>query len=267
MHGRLLREVAIFACVNGPGGGRIVAGGFQGMPFDLIQEWGFGRGALDELGKVDDAPILHAVADASKSKLVGVTTRHVFTVDLDRGKIETVGEVSGAGRVALGSKGGIFGQADSSHLWRYDVGTSKLEQQAVQLPKGVWGKVPLTWARDRQRGLLYTADAEGTLFSFDEAHGFSAPLGRTLLAPAGPMAVTHDGRVFGFCGLEMAKMFCYNPRTREVTNLGVAVSVLERRRYGYVFGDAVTGRDGQIIFGEDDDLGHLWLYFPRIQTI
>ncbi len=70
------------------------------------------------------------------------------------------------------------------------------------------------------------------------------------------MAVTHDGRVFGFCGTEMAKMFCYNPRTREATNLGVAVSVLERRRYGYVFGDAVTGRDGQIIFGEDDDLGH-----------
>jgi hypothetical protein len=81
------------------------------------------------------------------------------------------------------------------------------------------------------------------------------------------MAVTHDGRVFGFCGPEMAKMFCYNPRTREATNLGVAVSVLERRRYGYAFGDAVTGRDGQIIFGEDDDLGHLWLYFPRIQAL
>ena len=80
------------------------------------------------------------------------------------------------------------------------------------------------------------------------------------------MAVTHDGRVFGFCGAEMAKMFCYNPGRGQVTNLGVAVSVLERRRYGYVFGDAVTGRDGQIIFGEDDDLGHLWLYFPRIQA-
>ena len=65
----------------------------------------------------------------------------------------------------------------------------------------------------------------------------------------------------------MAKMFCYNPRAREANNLGVAVSVLERRRYGYVFGDAVTGRDGQIVFGEDDDLGHLWLYFPRIQTL
>jgi hypothetical protein len=44
------------------------------------------------------------------------------------------------------------------------------------------------------------------------------------------------------------------------------VSLFQRRRYGYVFGDAVTGRDGEIIFGEDDDGGHLWLYFPRIQA-
>jgi hypothetical protein len=63
----------------------------------------------------------------------------------------------------------------------------------------------------------------------------------------------------------MAKMFCYHPGARAITNLGVAVSVLERRRYGYVFGDAVTGRDGQVFFGEADDLGHLWLYFPSIQ--
>jgi len=47
--------------------------------------------------------------------------------------------------------------------------------------------------------------------------------------------------------------------------LGCAVSVIERRRYGYEFGDAALGRDGQLYFGEDDDLGHLWIYFPRIQ--
>ena len=28
----------------------------------------------------------------------------------------------------------------------------------------------------------------------------------------------------------------------------------------------VTGRDGEIIFGENDDLGHLWLYFPKIEA-
>jgi hypothetical protein len=80
------------------------------------------------------------------------------------------------------------------------------------------------------------------------------------------MAVTSDGRLFGFCGDGIAKMFCYDPGRRDITDLGAAVSVLERRRYGFVFGDAVTGRGGEIIFGEDDDLGHLWLYFPSTLT-
>ena len=253
------------ACVNGPSGGRVVAGGFEGLPFDLIQEWGFSRPALQQLGKVNGEPIVHTVADSSKKVLVGTTSEHLFTVDMEGGSIKIVSDVPSSGRLALGSKGGIFGQDDSAHLWRYDVPAGKIERKAVALPEGAWGKAPLTWAKDQRSGLLYTADADGRLFSVDEDHGFSGPLARTLLSPVGPMAVTHDGRVFGFCGTEMAKMFCYNPRTREATNLGVAVSVLERRRYGYVFGDAVTGRDGQIIFGEDDDLGHLWLYFPRIQ--
>jgi hypothetical protein len=221
---------------------------------------------LQEVGKVNGEPIVHAVTDPSKKVLVGTTSGHLFTVDIEGGSIKVVDEVPGSGRLALGSKGGIFGQDGSAHLWRYDAASGKLERKAVALPEGAWGKVPLTWAKDQHSGLLYTADADGQLFSLDEERGFSGALARTLLAPVGPMAVTHDGRVFGFCGPEMAKMFCYNPRTREATNLGVAVSVLERRRYGYVFGDAVTGRDGQIIFGEDDDLGHLWLYFPRIQA-
>lgn len=252
------------ACVNGPDGGRIVTGGLQSLPFDLIQEWGFSRTPFQELGKTNGEPIVHAVADASRSSLVGITTSHLFTVDLDAGKIDVLGEVPGTGRIALSSKGGIVGQDGPAHLWRYDPGSKQLQRQAIRLPTGVWTKAPLSWARDPRNGLLYAADGEGNLFSYDEAHGFSAPLGRTLLAPVGPWAVTHDGRLFGFCGSEMAKLFCYHPGQGQVTNLGVAVSVLERRRYGYVFGDAVTGRDGQIIFGEDDDLGHLWLYFPRI---
>jgi hypothetical protein len=80
------------------------------------------------------------------------------------------------------------------------------------------------------------------------------------------MAVTFDGRLFGFCGNEMSKMFCFDPATGKVANLGVAASVLERRRYGYTFSDAVTGRDGEIVFGENDNGGHLWLYFPRIKA-
>ena len=255
----------VVSCVNGPDGGRVIATSFQGLPFDLIQEWGFGRPSLDEWGKTGGEKILHGVTDASKSSVLGITTRHVFTVDAEHGKVELRDEIPGRGRIAVGSKGGIFGQDGARHLWRFDVESQRLARRAVELPAGDWEKVSLTWARDQRSGLLYTTDAAGNLFSFDETRGFSAVLGRTALTPVGPMAATHDGRVFGFCGAEMSKMFCLDPRKSEVANIGVAVSVLERRRYGYVFGDAAVGRDGQIYFGENDNLGHLWIYFPSIQ--
>ena len=253
------------ACVNGPGGGRIVGGALEGLPFDLIQEWGFSRPPIENWGNVNGEPIVHAIAANAGELLVGITTGHLFTVDIENRKLEVAGEVPGRGRIAVGSQGGIFGLDGPRHLWRYDSSSRKQQRQAVELPGDAWGQAPFVWAREGHSGLLYTADANGTIFSFDEKRGFSAPLGKTLLAPVGPIAVTHDGRVFGFCGSEMAKMFCYEPDNGAVKNLGVAVSVLERRRYGYVFGDAVTGRDGQIFFGEDDDLGHLWLYFPAIR--
>ena len=261
-------KTKFLACVNGPsGGGRILTSNLEPWPYDLIQEWGFERHPFDDLGEVAAGEaIIHAVADASRDHVVGVTTRHLFTVDLAAPKIQVVEEVSGSGRLAVGSKGGILGSDGAGHLWRYDSQTQNLEREAFKLPGGRWDKAPQVWARAGQSGLLYTADDDGQLFSFDEERGFSASLGKTLLAPVGPMASTFDGRVFGFCGSGIAKMFCFDPGRREITNLGVAVSLFERRRYGYAFGDAVTGRDGEIVFGEDDDGGHLWLYFPRIQA-
>jgi hypothetical protein len=74
------------------------------------------------------------------------------------------------------------------------------------------------------------------------------------------------------CGMQLKRvpqkdkrrMFCLDPARRRLDDLGCAVSVIQRRRYGYQFAAAMTGRDGEILFGEDDDFGHLWLYFPRI---
>ena len=72
------------------------------------------------------------------------------------------------------------------------------------------------------------------------------------------------GRLFGCCGEGICRFFVYDPAVGEVADIGCAVSVLERRRYGYQFAEAVVGRDGQVYFGEDDALGHLWIYFPSI---
>ncbi|MGO9241512.1 MAG: hypothetical protein ACLQBJ_11945 [Bryobacteraceae bacterium] len=259
-------DSSVFAFVNGPRGGRAISAPLLDLaPQDLIQEWGFERPELTDHGEcIPGEPVVHAVMDASRNTIVGITSRHIFTMDPASPKARVLAEAPGSGRLAAGAHG-VYGRDDGDSLWRFDAASHSLERRAVKLPDG-FGDHALMWSTNHGDSLLYTADAHGNLFSFDQSHGFSPPLGRTPLTPVGPLGVTFDGRVFGFCGDEMAKMFCYDPATRQIANLGVAVSVIERRRYGYVFGDAVTGRDGEIIFGEDDNGGHVWMYFPRIRS-
>jgi hypothetical protein len=253
------------AFVNGPKGGRAIGAPLVNLAQqDLIQEWSLGRPALRDLGEcVAGEAVTHAVADASRAIAVGVTPRHLFTVDIASGKIQPIGEVPAGGRIAAAANG-VYGRDGAAHLWRFDVKTGAIARQAVPLPSGDWD-LPLVWAKDPRTGTLFTADKQGRIFPFDETRGFGEPLGTAPLTPVGTMAATLDGRLFGFCGDEMAKMFCYDPATRAVTNLGVAASVIERRRYGYVFADAVTGRDGEILFAENDNGGHLWVYFPKVR--
>jgi hypothetical protein len=251
------------AFVNGPHGGRAVAIPHLNLAEDWIQEWGLEEPVLKELGEcVPGEPVVHAVSAPSGKIAVGVTSHHLFAVDFESGLISVVGEAPGRGHLAVG-RAAVFGLDDGTRLWRFDIASRRIRRAVVQLPEGNWTG-PLRWARDPHSGLLFTADTDGRLFSFDENKGFHA-LGRTHLAPVGPIALVPDGRLFGFCGEEMANLFCCDIASGSVTNLGVAASVLEHRRYGYQFGGAVTGPDGEIVFGENDNGGHLWLYFPKIK--
>jgi hypothetical protein len=209
--------------------------------------------------------VVHAVATPPGS-VVGVSSRRVFRLDLESRAFELLGEAPAGGRIAVTPEGNVVGRDGEHSLWHFAAKQSTFRRDAIPLPAGAW-RHPLHWARATRGGPLFTADEAGHIYSFDEARGFGEPLGQAMLTPAGPMAATFDGRVFGFCGTEMSRLFCLDPRRRTVSNLGGAASVIERRRYGYVFGDAVTGRDGEIVFGENDNGGHLWLYFPRIQEV
>jgi hypothetical protein len=251
--------------VNGARGGRAIAIPKIDLAQDWIQEWGLDPPVLQDLGPcVANEPLVHAICDPSRSTVIGVTTSHLFTMEIESGKVSVIGEVSGRGRLGMGSSG-IFGQDDGARLWHFDLASGKIRRKAVDLPEGEWNS-GLRWARGGDPGQLLTADDAGRLFSFDENHGFRS-LGKAHLAPVGPMAMIPDGRLFGFCGTEIANLFCCDTVSGSVSNLGVAASVLEKRRYGYQFGDGVVGPQGEIVFGEDDNDGHLWLYFPKIKSV
>jgi hypothetical protein len=253
------------AFVNGARGGRAIAIPKIDLAQDWIQEWGLSPPVLQDLGScVANEPVVHAICDPARTTVIGVTTRHLFTVEIESGKVSVIGEVSGRGRLGLGSSG-VFGQDDGARLWHFDLASGKIRRAAVDLPEGEWNS-GLRWARGGDPGQLLTADDAGRIFSFDEKHGFRS-IGKAHLAPVGLMAMTPDGRLFGFCGTEIANLFCCDTVSGSVSNLGVAASVLEKRRYGYQFGDAVVGPQGEIVFGEDDNDGHLWMYFPKIKSV
>ena len=255
----------VLAFVNGARGGRAIAIPEIDLGQDWIQEWGLEPPVPQDLGEcVPSEPVVHAICDPSRSTLIGITTGHLFTVDVESGKVMVIGEVSGRGHLGM-SRSGVFGQDEGARLWHFDLASGKIRRGAVDLPEGEWTGA-LRWARGGDTALLLTADGAGHLFSFDENKGFHS-LGKAHLAPVGPMAMIPDGRLFGFCGAEMANLFCCDTISGSVSNLGVAASVLEQRRYGYQFGDAVTGPDGEIVFGEDDNDGHLWVYFPKIERV
>ncbi|MFZ0734278.1 MAG: hypothetical protein WAM79_18300 [Candidatus Sulfotelmatobacter sp.] len=253
------------AFVNGTRSGRAIRIPQIDLAQDWIQEWGLGPSVLEDLGEcVPGEPVVHAICEASRDIVIGITTNHLFTMDAESGKVTVIGEVPGRGHLAV-SNSGVFGQDEAARLWHFDLASGKIRRSALDLPKGDWSGA-LRWARGGDADQLLTADGSGQIFSFDGNQGFR-PLGKAHLAPVGPTAITSDGRLFGFCGEEMANLFCCDTTSGSVSNLGVAASVLEKRRYGYQFGDAVTGPDGEIVFGEDDNDGHLWVYFPKVKRV
>lgn len=261
-----LGEQSFLAFVNGPAGGKVVSRELQSLPFDLLQEWSsLKRTPFTDHGvPVAGERIVHAVAAPDRRLAVGQTERHVFTVTFDDPQFKIVAALAGRGRLFVDADGTIFGPSENGGLWSFDPRDRSFEPLAFALPaSGSWrGKISATLNPADKK--IYLADDNGAIFTFTQKDGVTGPYAKTTLPCVGTLAATFDGRVFGTCGAEVAHVFSYDPANGTLADLGVAGSVIHSRRYGHMFADAATGRDGEIIFGEYDNLGHLWLFFPRI---
>ncbi len=256
----------VIAAGKGPKGSLLVSTDYQGLPFDLIQEWGFGRNPVKTLAELPKGGGNPCVVTCEEGKtLICQSGGHLLRLEIESGNLTEIGLVPDSGRLLQVDQDAIYGFDEGTTLWRYQPSDNTLERKVVSLPEGFQMGDSLQWVRERGGGSCYLADAAGALFLFTQDKGFSPTIGKTRLAPVGSMAVTHDGRLIGSCGDGIGRLFVYSPRGGQVKDIGVAVSVLENRRYGYQFGAAVTGRDGEIYFGEKDNNGHLWIYFPRIE--
>ncbi len=258
-------EKTFLAAANGSAGGVLVHRKLQPLPFDLIQEWHFNRYPIEAIPLPGNEPIVHLLADSTRKSADVLTTNRLLRVEFETLAVQEIAKLPGRGRMARwGSK--IVGFDENNSLWTLETPSLELKRRALELPDGDWTSNHRPITRDNACGRLYLADDAGKIFALEATGRFTAELARVPVAPVGPMAVTNDGRLFGAYGEGMGMLFTFEPDTGRCASLGVAVSTFERRRYGYTFADAVIGRDGEVIFGENDNLGHLWLYFPRIKA-
>ena len=120
------------------------------------------------------------------------------------------------------------------------------------------------WTQGPEPGEYYGGTIDGFLFQFSPQEKRIICLGKpTEQSNITALAYT-GGKIYGLNGTpeDCVHFFCYNPATRELRDLGCILARSERPWNGYRCETMVRGKDGALFLGENDRIGHLFLYFP-----
>jgi hypothetical protein len=237
-------------------------------------------GRIEHLKRVSaQEGVAGIVLDRKRRILHGLTSKRgsLFSYSLDSNKVKWVDRVGGArealGKLTIDARGIVYGSGACGRLFRFDPDHERVEFTKWSAPslKGreAYNKVE-AWALDESTGLIYGGTIDGILFEFDPRNGGIVCLGKPIdQMRTRTLAVGNDGRVYGVGG-EVGKcchLFVYEPGTRQLRDLGVLLATLDRPWYGYEIECSVTGRDGEIYFGENDRLSSLFIYYPPVAAV
>lgn len=252
------------------------------LPADLIHEWHVVKTPAEKLCvPLEDegiacAVLTHDMMGAELIVGIGERTGTLFTYSIEEKKAELHGKVDDHGlfskALVVGRDGTVYGTGALGAIWRFGPLTHELEKMDLRIPSVASRAVrnqAESFALDPCSGLIYGGGtADGVLFVFNPEAGTVRSLGKpTCYRGVRGLAVTNDGRLFGMSGRreDIAHLFCYEPQTHELKDLGLVASVLQERAFGYEFSCGAVSRDGHIYFGEQDRGGHVWLYCPAIK--
>jgi len=214
--------------------------------------------------------------DSSRKRIYGLSTESgtFFAYDTDSGDVKLYGRVDEVGDFSevllTGLDGCVYGGKRLGWLYKYDPSQDRIVPLNVQIPsfagRAIYNKVDAL-ALDETNGILYGGSTDGILFYFDPQSSQIICLGKpTPLRRVRALTVGNDGVVYGVSGNVNggARLFRYDPETRDLRDLGVPRAIDQQFWHGYEFDVAITGLHGEIYLGESDRISHLFIYFPPI---
>lgn len=238
-----------------------------------------GEGFVDRLvTPVANEGIAALAVDNARHGAYGLSTKSgtFFTYDLLEGTVTPKGPVDNTNTfshvLVVDKEGNVYGARSLGELFKYDPEQDTLSPLGVRIPsvagRHCYNRLDSA-VLDEHTGLIYGGgSADGVVFVFDPATVTITALGKVTAEPRiRCMTVGLDGRVYGVAGDRdgMGHLFRYDPETRELADLGIPYSGMDRVWHGYEFDSACTGEFGEMYLGESDRVSHLFLYFPPVR--
>ena len=268
----------VYVTTTGNGTGAIYKHSAIPLPFDCLQEWGFSRPGFEKVATpFEDEGISCAVMDKAGRFIYGVSDRlgNFFAYDIETGELTTE-KVDGIKRfsrvIIMDTEGDVWGTAAGGTLWKYSTTERHITNTGIRIPAASGREVhnhAESFALDPFTGIIYgSGSSDGYLFAFNPRTQELKNLGKPGASPTiRCMSVDNTGRLFGIYGgaEDIGHLFCYDPEEGAFSDIGVPLSLFGVRTYGYVFGCAATGPDGEIYFGQTERNSHLWIYYPAIK--
>lgn len=233
---------------------------------DGIQEWGLNRPLFGRVQTFPGEPVRDAVA--LEDGVLCLTDWAVYLLDAEMGEVKArqpfqcVRCMRGARLMPCGDRRVLLDDAGRVHeILASQSAELQIVPHDVQLPAMDLPTIVTTHRGEHElivgdgQGMIVTANLDArTVCEHDPAP----------LAPVHCLAALPDGRIYGFCGDEIGRLFRTCALSCETTDLDVVATVYGARRYAYCMACALTNPDGHIVFGEYDRGGHLWIYCPPL---
>lgn len=220
--------------------------------------------------------IASLVIDNTRNLLYGLSNKKgiFFIYDILEKKTRVITQVDSLNEFSpsliIDKEENVYGVGVMGKLFKYNPEEDTLKKLNVSIPslKGreLYNRVD-SWKLDDCTGAIYGGTIDGILFRFEPDKEKIISLGKPIdQCRIRAITIGNDGRVFGIAGEPggCAHLFSYDPEIHELRDLGVPLATVETPWYGYEFKSAVTGKDGEIYFGESDRISHLFIYHPRI---
>lgn len=230
---------------------------------DGIQEWGFRKPSFKPVASFEGEHVSDLLR--VEEGLLCVTDRAVRLLDAEsfatraRTPVGTFCDrmggrlvVAGARRVLFDEEGGVCEiRIVDGELIVEDLGMSLSGLDPSALVFGVCGE-----------SAVAVADGQGAMAVIDLKERCFTECAPAPVAPVHCVAGIADGRLYGFCGDGIGRLFRSSRHGGETADLGAVAAVAGERRYAYHLGSVVANANGHLLFGENDRGGHVWLYCP-----